>query len=359
MSNSSTGLSPAKGNVVGMDIGDNWTQLVVMDREGVIVQRQRVRTRTPQLDAFFADLPPARVVLEVGTHSPWISRLLANRGFEAVVLNPYRLKLIAQSTNKSDLIDAVILADIGRVGMSGLRPVTHREAQEQADLELLRARSALVRQRTGLINHVRGAVKSFGGRIPASSAHSFASKAAGHLPDELTPALLPLLAEITSLTHRIKEFDTLVVRLISERYPDALALQQPRGVGPITSLTFVLTLSDPTRFASSRQVGAYLGLTSRNRRSGGRAPELRITRAGDHELRRLLVQAAHYILTHPCADSDLRRWGLEKAGSSKNARKRAAVAVARKLAVLLHRLWLTGDDYQPFRSLPVPIDVAA
>jgi transposase len=125
-------------------------------------------------------------------------------------------------------------------------------------------------------------------------------------------------------------------------------LRQVEGVGPLTALTFVLTLEDPYRFEKSRSVGAYLGLVPASDKSGDRDPQRRISKEGDEMLRKLLVGSAHYILGPFGGDSDLRRHG-EKIASrgAKNAKKRAAVAVARKLAVLLHRLWVTGEVYDP------------
>ena len=128
------------------------------------------------------------------------------------------------------------------------------------------------------------------------------------------------------------------------------AIARVAGVGPLTALAYVLTLEDPDRFAGSRAVGAYLGLRPKQASSGTRTPQLRITKAGDGMLRRLLVGSAHYILGPFGPDCDLRRWGLRLAArGGKNAKKRAVVAVARKLAVLLHRLWVTGDRYQALR----------
>ena len=123
------------------------------------------------------------------------------------------------------------------------------------------------------------------------------------------------------------------------------------GVGPITALTFVLTLGDPARFAHSRDVGPYLGLVSRRRQSGEQDPHLRITKCGDRYLRQLLVQCAHVVMGRFGPDCALRRWALEHAGGSRTAKKRTVVAVARKLAVLLHRLWLRQEEFRPFPAI--------
>ena len=162
------------------------------------------------------------------------------------------------------------------------------------------------------------------------------------------PALGPILEQIGSLTERIRDYDRKLEEISKERYPETELLRQVEGIGPLTALTFVLTVEDPYRFEKSRSVGAYLGLVPATDRSGDRDPQKRISKEGDEMLRKLLVGSAHYILGPFGSDSDLRRHG-EKIASrgGKNAKKRAAVAVARKLSVLLHRLWVSGEVYDP------------
>jgi transposase len=215
-------------------------------------------------------------------------------------------------------------------------------------MALIRSRQALVGCRTQLVNHVRGAVKSFGARLPKCPARSFHKNAAEHIPEALWPALGPILEQIGSLTERIRDYERQLERISKERYPETDLLRQVEGIGPLTALTFVLTLEEPSRFEKSRSVGAYLGLVPATDQSGDRDPQRRISKEGDEMLRKLLVGSAHYILGPFGSDSDLRRHG-EKIASrgGKNAKKRAAVAVARKLAVLLHRLWMSGELYDP------------
>jgi transposase len=180
---------------------------------------------------------------------------------------------------------------------------------------------------------------------------SFHNKAPEHIPEALWPALGPILETIGSLTERIREYDRQLEMICQEHYPETNLLRQVEGVGALTALTFVLTLEDPYRFERSRSVGAYLGLVPARDHSGDRDPQKRISKEGDQMLRKLLVGSAHYILGPFGSDSDLRRHG-EKIASrgAKNAKKRAVVAVARKLSVLLHSLWLTGEIYEPLRN---------
>jgi transposase len=205
--------------------------------------------------------------------------------------------------------------------------------------------------RTQLVNHVRGAVKSFGARLPKCLARSFHNKVLEHIPEALWPAVEPILETIGSLTERIREYDRQLESVCQEHYPETELLRQVEGIGPLTALTFVLTLEDPYRFAKSRSVGAYLGLVPAQDQSGDRNPQKRISKEGDEMLRKLLVGSAHYILGPFGQDSDLRRHG-EKIASrgGKNSKKRAAVAVARKLSVMLHSLWVSGEVYEQLRN---------
>jgi len=290
-------------------------------------------------------------VLEAGTHSPWVSRLLCELGHEVIVANPRKLRLIYANDSKSDRVDAEYLARVGRLDPALLSPLVHREAQAQAHLAIIRSRDALVKARVALINHVRGSVKAVGGRLRKCSAESFAKTAATHLPEDLTPALAAVLDSITELTTKIRAYDREIERLCRDDYPETAVLAQPAGVGNLTALTYVLTIEDPARFPKARAVASYVGLRPRQAQSGSSDPQLRITKAGDEMLRRLLVGSAQYILGPFGPDTDLRRWGLalaERGGPA--AKKRAVVAVARKLSVLLLRLWATGEVYEPLRN---------
>jgi transposase len=336
---------------IGFDLADKTGLYVVLDRDGDVAREGKVTLTREGLGKVFGTRTPCRIAIEVSTHSPWVSRELGRLGYEVIIANPRQVKLISQSKKKNDREDARTLARLASFDPRLLRPVQHRGQQAQTDLAMLRSRRLLVQARTRLINSARGMVKAVGLRLPKCSADSFARTALPHLPRELVPALRPLLAEAASLTGRIKDMDHDLERIAQERYPETRLLRQVPGVGPISSLTFVLTLEEPARFRRSRAVGAYVGLTSRQRQSGEQQPQLNITKAGDPVLRSLLVQCAHYILGRYGPDSDLRRWGLKLAGEGNKARrKKAVIAVARKLAVLLHHLWSTGEVYQPLRQ---------
>jgi transposase len=336
---------------VGLDLSDTHAHYCVVNAHGQVLQTGRARTTPAALEQALAPWLGSRVVLEVGTHSPWVSRLLTRLGYEVLVANARQLRLIYASHRKSDRVDAEALARLGRLDPALLHPIQHRSAQAQADLAQLRARDCLVRTRTQLINHVRGAVKAVGGRLPASSAPAFVAKVRAHIPSELAPALAPLLTVLADVTAQIRALERTIDAVARTRYPETQRLRQVAGVGPLIALCYVLTLEDPRRFCTSRAVSAYLGLCPRHDDSGMRQPQLRITKRGDAMLRRLLVSGAQYILGPFGPDCDLRRWGLilaQRGGG--NAKKRAVVAVARKLAAVLHRLWISGAVYQPLRS---------
>src|SRR5215204_4254758 len=336
----------------GLEIGDKYSYLCLIDQEnGEVIEEDRLRTTPEALKRRFASERPLRVAIETGTHSPWVSRLLKECGHEVLVANARKLRLIYANRRKTDEVDAENLARLARLDPKLLYPVEHRGEESQAHMAIIRSRQALVGCRTQLVNHVRGAVKSFGARLPKCPARSFHKRAAEHIPEALWPALGPVLETIGSLTERIRDYERKLEAVSGEHYPETKLLRQVEGIGTLTALTFVLTLEDPHRFERSRSVGAYLGLVPASDRSGERDPQKRISKEGDEMLRKLLVSGAHYVLGPFGSDSDLRRHGEKIAArGGKNSKKRAVVAVARKLAVLLHSLWISREVYDPLRN---------
>ncbi len=333
---------------IGMDCGDRQHRVVILDKEGKEVDRRTLRNRREDVVVGLEEFPSSLVAIEVGTHSPWLQRVLEEAGHTVMVANTRKLPAISQSADKTDWRDAEMLARLVRFDPKLLFPIVHRGKQAQVHLAVLKARDAVVRARTSLINCVRGLLKSVGYRAPSCSADTFAKRVGPGIPEELTPALEPLIETIGELTQRIRQYDEKLT-IVAGHYPEVELLRQVPGVGPITALAYVLTIEDPGRFKKSRQVGPYLGLTRRKDQSGEVDKELRITKHGDEFLRRLLVSAGHYILGPLNRnDSALRQFGLRLGQGGKRAKKRAVVAVARKLAVLLHRLWVTGEVYEAF-----------
>jgi len=352
--------------IIGIDLGDTFNYFHVVNAAGELVQEGRVRCNLDAMSTFFAQYEtPSLVAIETGTHSRWVSRVGEANGHEVLVANARKVRAIYTNERKSDALDAKMLARIARMDPQLLSPISHRGGQAQTDLALLKAREVLVAQRTQLINHIRGVVKSMGARLPSCSAPSFHKKTVEHVPEELRPALAPLYEQLEDTTRRIREYERLCQQRAEEEYTETELLQSVPGVGPLTSLAFVLTLESPDRFKDSRNVPAYLGLVPRRDQSGERDPQLRISKAGDEFLRRLLVSCAHYILGPHGPDSELRQWGERiVARGGRFAKRRAVIAVARKLAVILHQMWKTGMLWEPFPHAPdedkesVPEDAA-
>jgi transposase len=331
---------------IGCDVSDKKSELFILGPDGQTVRPEPIKTTREAYRDFF-QRRRAHVVIEVGQHSRWISDLLAKLGHQVTVANPRRVKLISDSDSKTDRTDAELLARLGKADVKLLAPIQHRGEEAQADLAVAKARSALVVCRTKLVNHARSVVKSFGERLPKCTSESFHLKAWPQVPEKLRPALKPVFGALQQLHLEIRTEDHTLAR-VAKRYPEVELLSQPDGVGLLTALVYLLTLEDKNRFKKSRMAGAFIGLRPKKDQSGNTDKQLRITKAGDPFLRRLLVGSANYILGPFGKESDLRRWGLQLAsGGGKNATKRAKVALARKLAVLMHRLWVTGEPYQP------------
>jgi transposase len=337
-----------KGITVGMDMGDKNHTICTIDAEGEVLCRTTVANTSKAIRKYFGELKPCLVALEAGTHSGWVSRILEELGHDVLVGNPRKLRVIWDSDEKDDDRDAEMLARIARFDPHLLHPIHHRGREAHSDLAVIKARDMLVKSRSTLIAHARGTVKSTGERISKCSAESFHIRLLKEMPEELRPALEPIMKSIEDLTCRIRHYDKLLESLCV-KYPETERLRRISGVGPVTTLAFILTLDNSARFDKSRSVGPFLGLTRKRDKSGQTDKQLPITKAGDAYLRRLLVGCAQYILGPFGPDCDLKRFGLKLSmRGGKNAKRRAVVAVARKLAVLLHHLWKCGTVYEPF-----------
>ena len=336
---------------IGMDLGDKTSRYCIVDGKGEVVKEGSVATTKKGMNQVFGAMRRCRIAIEVGTHSPWVSRLLQSLGYEVIVANARQVKLISSSSRKDDRLDAQMLARLARFDPGLLRPIQHRSEKAQQHLMKIRVRAALVEGRTSLVNAARGLTKALGERLPKCDADAMCVEQMVGMPAELQETLTPLLEQVESLTEKIKECDKEIEQIAREEYPETDLLKQIKGVGTLIALTFVLTVEDRDRFQKSRDVGCYVGLRPRRSESGERQPQLRITKEGDIYLRKLLVQGAHCIMSKRGPDTDLKRWGMKLAErGGKNAKKRAIVAVARKLAILLHRLWATGEVYEPLRN---------
>ena len=349
--------SDANTLVIGIDLGDRTSNYWIRTRDDQqIVMEGTAPTTLPGMAKTFESFQRQRFVMETGTHSRWVSGLLELLGYEVVVGNARKLKLITENAQKSDKVDARLLSQLGCMGMEWLHPVRHRSQAAHMDLSVIHARERLVEARTALINFVRGTVKAFGCRVEKCSSSAFVQRASEAIPEAMKPAMEGVLRALATIQEEIAEYDSKIDAMCSEKYMETRWLTQVAGVGNLTALTFVLTIEDPARFENSRAVGAFLGLTPKKRQSGQRDPKLGISKAGDELLRKLLVNCAHHILGVHGKESDLRQWGLRVMGQPKGkqehgaGRKVATTAVARKLAVLLHRLWVKEAVYVPLQA---------
>jgi transposase len=334
---------------IGLDLGDRRHRFCVLDGVGGIIEEGSVRNERVALRELSGRYRGALMVLEAGCHSPWISRYLEDLDCRVLVGNPRKLRAIYQHERKSDRRDAQMLARIGRLDPALLYPVRHGTAEAQEDLLRLKLRDSLVRARVALINSVRFTLKSLGYTVRNPSSERFHKVAGEGLPEALCQMIAPNVQALAELTARIKALEREINTLARTKYPQTARLKQIPGVGPITALYFVLKIEDPARFENVRDVGAYAGLCPRRDQSGESDPQLRISKRGDAYLRRLLVSAAQYILGPFGPESALRQYGLTLAAEgTARAKKRATVAVARKLAVLLLSLWKSQRPYQPF-----------
>jgi transposase len=336
---------------IGLDLGDRSSWYCVLEEAGEIVLEQKLGTTPKAIKEVFGGMPRGRIALETGMHSPWVSRLLNELGHEVIVAHARNVRLIGESRKKDDRLDAQTLARLARIDPQLLSPVKHRSAKAQADLTVIRARAGLVRARTALVNTARGLAKSYGERLRGCNVRNLNPEKAEALSPELQKALGPLLAASAALSEQIAEYNERIEKLAQESYPQTALLKQVKGVGTLIALTFLLTLEDAHRFRKSRDVGCYLGLQPGRRNSGQSEPQMHISKEGDPYLRTLLVQGAQHILGPFGIDCDLRRWGLKLAErGGKSGKKRAIIAVARKLAVLLHHLWVSGEVYEPLHN---------
>ena len=338
--------------IIGVDLGDSKHAVCVTDKDGNILKEYSISNTRLQIEKLAEQYPKSLIALEVGTHSPWISRFLKTLGCTVIVANARKLRAIYTNTRKCDKLDAQMLAKLVRVDPGLLHPVHHSEEDTQVDFLPIKMREVVVRQRVNAINAIRGALKALGIRIPNATSRGFAKQAKNYLAKhhpEILPSIDPLLIILLEIKEQIKYYDKAIDQLIAEKYRAAQLIQQIGGVGPLTALSFVLTIERSERFEDPRDVGAYVGLVPRRDQSGDTDKQLPISKAGNRYLRKLLVQCAQYNLGHFGQDSDLRRYGenIYQGKGSKAAKRKAVIAVARKLSVLMLTLWQRDCDYDP------------
>lgn len=338
----------SKRRVMAIDLGDR-TSVLAFRRSGKIVH-ETLNTGCHAFRERFSAEPRSEVFFEAGSQSHWVAWMLEDLGHVPVVVHPRSLPMNHKPTRKNDQVDADLLLECGELRPSFMTVVQLRPRALQLDMVCLRTREMLVRTRTELVSGVRSHAKLFGQPIPTSGTVAFPKRVAETLSRDLYQMLAPLVRQIEQLSAQIGKLDGKLKRM-ADRYPATALLRQVWGIGEQTALAFVLTLQGPERFKDARAAGAAVGLVPRQRQSGSSDPELSITKTGDTTLRWLLVLAAQRMLRKNAPDTDLKRFALRLAArGGKNSKKRAVVALARKLAVLLMALWRTGEAYEPLRE---------
>ena len=353
-----TATSDHQAAVAGIDLGSKRSEACLLDEQGAPLERVTLATTAAALERHFAHRPALLIAIETGGQTNWVRRRLEALGHRVLVADARRVKLIWDTHSKDDRRDALFLAQIALRWPNLLHPIRPRSLATDRRRALLTARETLVGARVKLINTARGVLNAFGHKPPPATSEAFARRITPLLPADLADSSHPLLLAIEALSTQIRRYDKQVLALCDGPYRDATApMRSIRGVGPLTALAFTLELdNDPRRLRDSRSAGALVGLRPKRRDSGERSPQLAITKTGNPMLRKLLVQCAHYILGAFGEDCALKRWGLGLAARTPGSRgkRRAVVATARKLAVLLHTLWRKGETFDPSHGLPSP-----
>jgi transposase len=341
-----------KVSVIGMDMGDKNHKAVGLSEDGEIIDRTEVPCTPEDVRAYLERFPGALLAIETGTHCRWVSRLGTGMGHEVLVGNARKLRMIWNSNRKNDWNDAEMLARVARTDRKLFSPVRLRDDGDQELLRLVKARDLLVKCRTGIVNKIRGFCKADGHHLPKCSADSF-MRLEHEIPKSVRTVSKPLFAMLKELAKKIGLYDTMIAKGVRKIHgEDAKLLEPIAGVGPVTAAAFLATVGDPATFGSARDAGSYFGLVPRQDQSGQTDKQMRITKEGNAVVRRLLVTAANYIMGPFGKDCDLRRHGMRIAErGGKNARKRAKVAVARKLAVLMLAILRTRSEYRPLADV--------
>lgn len=338
---------------MGLDIGERRCHWHVVDHSSGEVRSGWLETRREVIGEELGKMPAAVIAFEAGSHSRWIWQMATHLGHEAVVLPPDVLRQGKRRKRRNDPKDAAELSEKAWLVAEGrLRGQWQRTEANQQELTRVNCRETTVELRSKVINAVRGSVKPHGERIGRHSAESFARFARKELSAEVLSLVEPLLQVCEAATAALKEYDAAMAAELAKD-PEAERLNQVKGVGPVGQAVYHAVVGPKERIRKSRDVAALAGLVPGLDESGEDEGTTRISKTGNAMLRRVMVQDAHYIMGPHGPDSALRRWALKLAGDGKSKRqwKRAVVALARKLMVLLHRLWVTGEAYEPMRGV--------
>jgi len=331
---------------VGLDVSLQQTAVCVVDQTGKIIREAVIPSDPDAIAAFVKSNAKkvARIGLESGSTSTWLWTELNRLGLPVICIDARHAKAaLKMQINKSDRNDAVGIARIMQTGW--YREVRVKALDSHAIKALLVGRALLVKIKRDLENQIRGLLKNIGLVIGRAKMNTFAARAKELIEDKPTLAAVvePLLKAREVIEQQVADLDRKVMRLARSE-PQVRRFMTTPGIGPITALCYLATIDDPVRFNKSRNVGAYVGLTTRRYASGEIDWTGRISKCGDKLLRSYLFEAANVLLTRVAKWSTLKAWGMRIA--KRSGIRKAKVAVARKLAVILHRMWIDGTEFQ-------------
>ncbi|MFZ5726956.1 IS110 family transposase [Agrobacterium sp.] len=331
---------------VGLDVSQKETSICIVDETGRPIHQGRVKSDPGVLAAVIAKKAPnaERVGLETGAMSSWLWHELKRTGLPVVCIDArHAHAALSVRMNKSDENDARGLAELVRVGW--YREVAVKSEESQTARSILVCRSRLVRVRRDLENQMRSMLKECGLLFPRAAGRQFQRRVNDLITDghALGPILRPLLSVHQQTCSELEKIDRIVRDLAREDETTRRLMTVP-GIGVVTALTYRHTIDDPTRFQNAAKVGAYLGLTPRRKQSGEMDVTGKISRWGDRLLRAYLFEAASVLLHRTKRWCSLKAWGLRLA--KRSGMKKAQVAVARKLAIILHCIWVDGTEFE-------------
>ena len=331
----------------GLDVSLEETAIVIVDETGRTVRETKVASEIEAIDAWLraTGLRIARLGLEAGPLSNWLYAGLQERGWPVVCIETRRLRAVTRAMPvKSDRKDAEAIAQVMRTGW--YRVVHVKSLMSQKLRVLLRHRQILQAKRHDLENELRGTLKAFGVKLGKVGQRGFAARVLELVAAEpwLERLARPMLAARAALRESFAELHALLLKIVKQ---DAVCrrLMTVPGIGAVTALAFKTGVDDPTRFRHSADVGPHFGLTPRRYESGETERVGPISKCGDAMVRSLLFEAALALLHRVKAASALKRWA--RALAKRAGGRKAAVALARRLAIVMHRMWLDGTDFNP------------
>lgn len=335
---------------IGMDLGNKVHKIIGLNEHGKEVLRCEVENTKAAVEAFFKEHADATIAMETGTCCRWVSKLARLHCHDAIVGNARKLRAIWQSKQKNDWNDAHMIAALARASRELFHPVMLRDDEHHDLYQLIQLRDISVRQRTQTINAIRGMCKAAGDFVRKCDAQGL-FRHLEYIPETQAWKFRPLIERLGAIAENIQQYDWLIQDYADAHFKTQVALLRTiPGVGLITSCMFVALIQDPKNFGNPRDAGCYFGLTAGQDQSGDKDAPMHVTKAGNTQMRKLLVTAANYILRDSSPDSAIKRYGQRIcARGGKIARRKAKIAIARKLSVVMMSMLQSGESYRDER----------